>query len=485
MFPAEKPGQFEPYKIREKRREVQPATSNGAEKPDVEMTDAPKEGEEAANTDGAQPADAAEPKPAANGSETAAETTQDSKEVSKEENKEETEESKEEGNEDNKDESKDDSKDESKEENKEENNEAEEPKEEIVYEEDVMSDEGAVYPIQKGRVVDWPCFFALLTHIYNTLSPPFHTPILIICDPVWTARDREILTQFIFEKFKTPAFCLMDAAVAVLYAYGVSTACVVDVGYERANVTAVVDFIVQEHGRGLALERCGGEALTDRLEELLGPKGFTREMCEQLKRSNITEILPPGTPLPGAAESGDPTTNPAAAASTGGPNGSTLPRGPGRGTQTEDVNDVEDEEGVLNVAAIVSSGNVNETLARREREKAERSKKGSEQTKPAKLPNSQREKATFQFEEYVPVEEATGQYVRRTKEIEVGVERFLLATPDKERLERNSEGILEDLAAQIHRTILSVPDVSKRAELWDSLIVVGNGSRVKGKMECF
>lgn len=137
------------------------------------------------------------------------------------------------------------------------------------------------------------------------------------------------------------------------------------------------------------------------------------------------------------------------------------------------------------MAAIVSSGNVNETLARREREKAERSKKGSEQTKPAKLPNSQREKATFQFEEYVPVEEATGQYVRRTKEIEVGVERFLLATPDKERLERNSEGILEDLAAQIHRTILSVPDVSKRAELWDSLIVVGNGSRVKGKMECF
>ncbi|KAL8748955.1 MAG: hypothetical protein Q9184_007011, partial [Pyrenodesmia sp. 2 TL-2023] len=86
--------------------------------------------------------------------------------------------------------------------------------EESYFEEDTTTEEGAVYPIRQGRVVDWSCLFALLTHIYNTLSPPFHTPIIIITQPAWTAQDHETITQFFFEKFKTPAFCLMDSALA-------------------------------------------------------------------------------------------------------------------------------------------------------------------------------------------------------------------------------------------------------------------------------
>src|SRR5436190_18043703 len=176
--------------------------------------------------------------------------------------------------------------------------EVEGQEEQVIYEEDMTSDEGAVYPIQNGAILQWSCFLSLLTHIYNTLSPPFHTPIMLIAQPVWTARDREALTQFVFEKFKTPAFCLMDSALAVCYAYGTANATVIDIGHGKADVTAVTDFVVNDHGRGLALVGCGGEAMTDRLEELLGSKGFTREMCEQLKKTNICEILPAGTPLP-------------------------------------------------------------------------------------------------------------------------------------------------------------------------------------------
>lgn len=439
MFPAEKKGEFEPYKIRERRREVKVA--NGTEKEDVEMKEAPQEGTE--NAEKTQPPE--QQSEVANG------TGEDGVEEPK----------------------------------------PQEPAEEIVYEEDIVSDEGAVYPIQNGHIVDWPCFFSLLTHIYNTLSPPFHTPIILISEPAWSARDRETLTQFIFEKFKTPAFCLMDAALAACYAYGTSTATVIDVGHGKADVTAVTDFIVQEHGRGIALEGCGGEALTDRLEELLKPKGFTREMCEQLKRSNITEILPPGTPFPGTASTADQSVNPASAASTGatdgGPPKTSLPRGPGSGTQigSEGNGEVEDDEGVLNVAAIVS-GNTSEFLAKREKEKAEKAaKKGGDQLgKAGRLPNAKREKAPFQFEEFVRIDDSSGQYIRQKREIEVGIERFLITTPTKDRVERCSSGILEDLAAQIHHTILSVPDATKRSELWDSLIVLGNGSRIKGEMSC-
>ncbi|EED14212.1 chromatin remodeling complex subunit (Arp9), putative [Talaromyces stipitatus ATCC 10500] len=447
MFPAEKKGEYEPFKIREKKK---PATStsqntNGQEKPDVEMTEAPKqeEGAETANdsTEEKNPGTSnAAPAEGTNGN-GGAET----------------------------------------------NSEEAEPKEETFLEEDIISDEGAIYPIQNGHIVDWPCFLALLEHVYNTLSPPFHTPVLIISEPAWTARDREILTQFIFEKFKPPAFCLMDSALAACYAYGTVTATVVDVGYGKANVTAVLESVVQDQGRGIALEGCGGETMTDRLEELLKPKGFTREMCEQLKRSNITEILPPGTPLPGSTgtSSNQNGANPAAAASTGSSeanNASKLPRGPGRGTQTENNENGDDDEGVLDVAAIITSGNTTEFLAKREKEKAVSGpgkKGGADANKPTRLPNSKRETATFQFEEFVRIEDSV-QYVRQRREIEVGPERFLLASPGKDRMERGSGGILEDLAAQIHHTILAVPDAAKRSDLWDNLIIIGNGSRIRG-----
>ena len=446
MFPAQKQGEYEPHKIHEKRREVK--VSGYAPKADVEMKDA--ESAAAAPADGQTKTETDEKSEKPEGAE--------GQEGDGEESKQET-------------------------------------TEEIVYEEDVESDEGAIYPIQNGRIVDWPCFFALLTHIHNTLSPPFHTPIMIISEPVWTARDREAITQFVFEKFKTPAFSLMDAALAVCYGYGTSTATVVDVGKGKVNVTAVTDFLVNEYGRGIALEGCGGDYMTDRLEELLGPKGFTREMCEQLKRSNITEILPPGTPVPGAAATARQGANPAAAASTGATGGSApndaVPRGPGDNTQTgeEGKNEEDDDEGVLDVAAIVS-GDTSEFLANREQEKGEKTaaKKGAagdQAAKALRLPNSKKEKASFQLEEFVPFESeensnGPGRFIRQKRDIEVSVERFLSATPKQNVGERLSGGILEDIATQIHHTILAVPDVSKRSELWDSLIVVGNGSRIKG-----
>lgn len=456
MFPAEKPGEYEPHKIREKRQEVKVSSSggnNGVDTPkaDVDMKDAdlaaPAEGATKRGPD-ANP----DKKPEGTNTENAEGT--EGQQGDGEQPKQET-------------------------------------TEEIVYEEDINSDEGAVYPMQNGRIVDWPCFFALLTHIHNTLSPPFHTPIMVISEPVWTARDREAITQFVFEKFKSPAFSLMDAALAVCYGYGTATATVVDVGKGKTNVTAVTEFLVNEHGRGIALEGCGGDYMTGRFEELLGSKGFTKEMCEQLKRSNITEIIPPGNPLPGAAATARQGVNPAASASTGANGGGpdeNVPRGPGDNTQTGEENAGE-EEGVLDVAAIVS-GNPSEYLATVENEKDEKAaakKSNAEQAaKALRLPNSKKERASFQFEEFVRLEaekedtSGSSRYIRQTRDIEVGVERFLSATPRQQTGERFSGGILEDIATQIYHTILAVPEMSKRSELWDSLIVVGNGSKIKG-----
>lgn len=410
-----------------------------------------------------------------------------------------------------------------------------------VFEEDFVTEEGATWPIQEGSIVDWSCFFALLTHVYNQLSPPFHTPILLISEPAWTLRDHEKITQFVFEKFRPPGFAMMDSAQAACWAYGVHTATVIDIGLGKADITAVSEYVTHDTGRTIALKNCGGEAMTQRLLELLGSKGLSREMCEQLKKNPICELLPPGTPLPGSGEQPKEPANPAAAASTGvdesGPDArdkaqeAGVPRGPGPDTEVGEEQDEGEKEGVLDVASIVAGGKMNEYLAQKEKEKNEKlaaKKKGgaadaAAAAKPIKLANSKRQKASFMYEDHalldtlkgmnlsteemanahagldegvkraapdsVPADgmataggevqpagttQANGVPGRQSgsirREIEVGTERFQAA----------SGGILDRIADAIHRTICKVEEVNKRSELWDSLIIVGNGARVRG-----
>ncbi|KAF2271815.1 uncharacterized protein EI97DRAFT_453457 [Westerdykella ornata] len=400
---------------------------------------------------------------------------------------------------------------------------------EVEYEEDRVTEEGAVWPIKEGKIVNWSCFFALITHVYNSLNPPFHTPILLIAQPGWTPREHEKLTQFFFEKFKTPAFSILDAAMATSWAYGVHTATIVDVGKDKVDVTAISEFIPHTQGRVIALSGCGGEALTQGLFAKLQSKGFTREMCEQLKKSPICEILPAGTPLPGTEGAAAQDTKPAAAASTGAPGSGpaaavatigNAPGGPVEDTEVGDDTIPEEHEGVLDVASIVAGGKMNEYLAKKEKEKQEKAnakKKGGEApataAKPVRLPNSKREKATFMYEDHalldtlknmnlgskgvaeaqaaldegrkrsqdgagdgepssaVDANDSGSGAIRR--EIEVGVERFMAA----------DDGVLERISDAIHRAISSVDEVNKRSELWDSLIVCGNGGRVRGFKE--
>ncbi|KAH9845409.1 SWI/SNF and RSC complexes subunit arp9-like [Teratosphaeria destructans] len=412
------------------------------------------------------------------------------------------------------------------------------------WEEDRVSEDGAIWPIRDGRIVDWPCFYALMTHVYNTVNPPFHTPVILIAEPVWTPKDHEKVTQFFFEKFKVPAFAMVDAAVAASYAYGVPTATVVDIGLTKADITCIADFITHDVGRTLAMPGCGGEAMTERLMEVLSArKGFTRNMCEQLKKSPICEILTTEMQQEGpTSDAVDGAANPAAAASTGAdgaPPGQRkpsvpgdLPRGPGPNTEVGEEKSLEDDEGVLDIASIVTGGNMSEYLAQKEREKQERAaakqaqKKGSDAqqlaaNRPARLPNHKRTRNTFIYEDIAlhdamkkagmssqsmadmqsAMDEGPNKRQRTPepqsavsdkpadialppdgvatdpapaggfrREIEVGPERFQAA----------SGGILDRIADAIHRTVQSCPDVNRRGDLWDSMIVVGNGAKIRG-----
>jgi actin-related protein 9 len=106
-----------------------------------------------------------------------------------------------------------------------------------------------------------------------------------------------------------------------------------------------------------------------------------------------------------------------------------------------------------------------------------------------KQPNAQKERASFQFEEFVEMEndaQAGGskRYKRNVREITVGVERFLAATPRQNAGPLLSNGILDDIASQVQYAINSCPN-DKRNELWSNLMIVGAGSRVRGKFPQF
>lgn len=368
---------------------------------------------------------------------------------------------------------------------------------EEYLEEDPDSDEGAVWPIHEGVIVNYMCFFALLTHVWTTLNPNFHSPVIIVAQPSWTIREYELITRLVMQHWNAPALHIADSAAVALFGIGIESGLVVDVGHDKCDITPIFTHHIDHTARRSSLKNCGGRSMTMNLQRRLQDQGFDENMAEQLKRSNICEILPAGTMLP----SPDATvSNPAAAASTGatasGANAKEAdgvppgqaPRGPGEGTEVGQGEE-EDTEGVLDVAAIVARDNAAELLAKREQEKAAKAaaKKGgaSEAPKQVRLKNSEKEKATFTYKEPVPADDtANGKGEQnqetpraRKREVEVGIERFMAAGA----FEGEELSILETIAWNIHNTIMSVQNLSARSALWDNILVCGNGSRIKGK----
>ncbi|TQS37410.1 hypothetical protein Golomagni_02118 [Golovinomyces magnicellulatus] len=419
----------------------------------------------------------------------------------------------------------------------------EQEKEPVEYPDE---DEDAVWPLKRtaspafcqGRIENLPAFFALLQHIHNTLSPSLHTPILLVGQPCWTAKNHEDITQFVFEKFKTPGLCIIDSAIATTYAFATANATVIDVGFEKTDITAIIDFSISARG---TVEESGGEGMTRRLIDILKEKNFTRDMAEQLKKSPICEILSPGTPLPGTTDVviADESLIDHLPTAVSSENSKVTEIG-----QEKLEDKLIDNDGVLDIATIVTSGKTQDFLAKKEKEKLERAaaRKATRDAEKAeataavnklvKLPNSKRPRAIFHYEESIKnlpnlknsctpesqhvsnaaMVEATNtedaskiastsestalveddvarkeqqkttrkEEKRKSREddnpyllrrdIEVGTERFQAA----------ENGYMDAIADAVYRTILSIDDISKRQDAWESLILCGMGSKVRG-----
>lgn len=274
-------------------------------------------------------------------------------------------------------------------------------------------------------------FLAFLEHVHAQLTTTYHnTPIMLMASPQWTRPDCEAIARYVFEKTKTPALCLIHSGVATQYGLKWPNMTVVDVGFEKVDVTCIYDGRVVSHmdvgptvlGVEAGEEISGGEVFTRRLLTLLKQEGFDYEMAEQLKKSSICEVLPynPDSAelmeLP--VETGATGAAGAAAPASDGPkivepSRSLAPIGDDDAGTNGESKEAEDD-GVLDVANIVASGQTREFLAKKEKEKAEKSKAGRKgkdkegtdaaAAKGFRLPNSKRTHNSFHYEELVTEE---------------------------------------------------------------------------------
>ncbi|KAG6004141.1 hypothetical protein E4U21_001358 [Claviceps maximensis] len=308
--------------------------------------------------------------------------------------------------------------------------------------EDVDADTGAVWPIQGGRIVHMDAFLAFLEHVHSLLTTTYHnTPIMLMASPQWTRPDCEAISQYVFEKTRTPALCMIHSGIATQYGLKWPNMTVIDIGYEKVDVTAIHDGrVVNQTDLGSSDsdgQISGGEVFTRRLHELLEAQNFTHDMAEQLKRSTICEVLPyaagekdlvelpqdttpAGMPLgdgstPGSAVAADSAvikqTSHAASAAESGAKPAELGGEEPDSDNGESTMDIPVDDGVLDVAAIVTSGQTKEFLARREEErekkkpgrkpKAQQEAEAASSAKPVRLANVKRRVATFYYEEVI------------------------------------------------------------------------------------
>ncbi|KAF4979871.1 hypothetical protein FZEAL_4005 [Fusarium zealandicum] len=292
--------------------------------------------------------------------------------------------------------------------------------EEDEWVEDMDEEEGAVYPIQAGRIVNMSALLAFLDHVHGLLTTTYHnTPIMLMASPQWTRSDYEDIARYVFENTRTPALCMIHSGIATQYGLKWPNMTVVDIGYQKVDVTAIYDgYVVKQMDVGASeadRDISGGEVFTRSLLKLLDGKGFNHDMAEQLKKSSICEVLPYASTEEGLVEL--PTENtaglkpvsaaPAAALESAAVPAPEAPR-PTETAEGDEGKGNGDDDGVLDVAAIVTSGQTKEFLAKKEKEKEKakpgrkpKDKEAENAAKTARLPNSKRTHNVFFYEEIV------------------------------------------------------------------------------------
>lgn len=270
-------------------------------------------------------------------------------------------------------------------------------------------------------------------------NPPQLTSILLLTTHGWHRLQLEHITRYVFETLNVPAFSILPTSLCASFAYAVQSAIVIDIGHEKTEITPIVEF--ETVSLSAKIIPYGSQLINKNLKKLL--PDLTDVQIETLKRSDIYQVL----------------SEEAAKSSWFGINDTNFSK---YSSSSSDPDKIEDE-GVLDVAAIVTSGRTREILKKREKEKERAASKDKAQEEEEKN-NEDREFNSF-YTPDLPVDSPQ-------QPIRVGKERF-----------RGAEDLVDYIVTATGQVLKHMTQTTKRQDCWDNVIIVGNGSSVKGLKE--
>lgn len=325
----------------------------------------------------------------------------------------------------------------------------------VVYQKDdnsfsLQDSEGskAVYPIVKGNIVDNDAFkffiHATVSSVIDDrnngskesaeneddgtpsvrITEEFaleHVNLLLVqTSGQWNPLYIENIVSYAFETMGVHSISVIPLELCASFSYGsLANALVIDLGYEKTEITPIIDYQVFSPGKKIVEK--GGNSINKMLSKLL--PHLSEAQIEDLKKSSIFECL----------------SEEDAKKSFFGMEGLI--------ENLEDKN--KEDDGVLDIAAIVTSD-------KSTRELLEDNKKNKTQVETR--PNSELETNTFV--------DSNG------NEVSVGKERF-----------QGCNDLIDSIVFAIYHALRKVPDLKKRQDCYDNIIISGQTSKIKGLKE--
>lgn len=143
------------------------------------------------------------------------------------------------------------------------------------------------YPIEHGVVTNWSDMEKIWKHTYEALAvEPDDHPVLLTEPPMNPKKNREKMTEIMFENFRVPALYVAIQAVLSLYATGRTIGVVADSGDGVTHTVPIYEGYALPHA-SMRLDLAGRD-LTDYLGKLLMERGVS--LTTSAERDIIRDI---------------------------------------------------------------------------------------------------------------------------------------------------------------------------------------------------